>query len=92
MIDSEMSLPHGERQEFYLREASFENAFTLRFTLDAMTETELPSACLACGECKQVCPQGIDIPDVMKKFAETIAKLPRMGPPPMPAKPAGSAR
>jgi predicted aldo/keto reductase-like oxidoreductase len=73
-------------------EASFENPFTLRFTLDAMKEEELPSACLACGECKELCPQDIDIPDIMRRFAETIANMPRMGPPPMPAKPAGSAK
>jgi predicted aldo/keto reductase-like oxidoreductase len=71
-------------------EASFGRAFTLRFTLGAMTEAELPSACLACGECKALCPQDIDIPDIIKRFAETIANMPRRGPPPMPAKPAGS--
>ncbi len=75
--------------DFYL--ASFDNPFTLNFTLGAMVEEELPSACLACGECKELCPQGIDIPDVMKRFAETIANMPKMGPPPMPVKPASSA-
>jgi len=73
-------------------EASFENPFTLNFTLDAMKEAELPSACLACGDCKTLCPQDIDIPDIMKRFAETIANMPKMGPPPMPEKPAGSAK
>jgi predicted aldo/keto reductase-like oxidoreductase len=73
-------------------EAGFERAFTLRFTLDAMKEEELPSACLACGDCKELCPQGIDIPDVMERFAETIANMPEMGPPPMPKKPAGPAK
>jgi L-lactate utilization protein LutB len=71
-------------------EASFGHAFTLNFTLGAMTEAELPSACLACGDCRALCPQGIDIPDVMAKFADTIANMPRMGPPARPAKPAGS--
>jgi Fe-S oxidoreductase len=60
--------------------------------LGAMTEVELPSACLACGDCKQLCPQDIDIPDIMEKFAETIANMPRMGPPPAPAKPAALAK
>lgn len=73
-------------------EASFERTFALRFTLDAMKEAELPAACLACGECQVLCPQGIDIPEIMDKFAETIANMPRMGPPPMPQRPAGSAR
>jgi hypothetical protein len=39
-----------------------------------------------------LCPQEIDIPDVMAKFAEVIANLPRMGPPPRPAKPAAPAQ
>jgi len=73
-------------------EASFENPFILHFTLDAMKEAELPSACLACGDCKELCPQGIDVPDIMKRFAETIANMPKMGPPPMPEKPAASAK
>jgi predicted aldo/keto reductase-like oxidoreductase len=73
-------------------DASFENPFTLNFTLGAMTEEELPSACLACGACGELCPQDIDIPDIMEKFAETLANRPKMGPPPRPDKPAGSAK
>jgi len=73
-------------------DASFENPFTLNFTLGAMKEEELPSACLACGACSELCPQDIDIPDIMKRFAETIANRPKMGPPPIPIKPAGSAK
>ena len=46
----------------------------LHFTLSAMTEAELPSSCSACGNCKQVCPQGIDVPDLMRKLAESIEK------------------
>jgi L-lactate utilization protein LutB len=72
-------------------EASFERAFTLSFVMGAMKEEEQPSACLACGECKAPCPQDIDIPDIMEKLAEVIANMLRMGPPPRPAKPAGSA-
>jgi predicted aldo/keto reductase-like oxidoreductase len=73
-------------------EASFGNAFILNFTLGAMTEDELPSACLACGDCKQLCPQDIDIPDIMEKFVEAIANIPKLGPPPKPAKPADAAK
>jgi predicted aldo/keto reductase-like oxidoreductase len=43
------------------------------FTMDAMKEAELPAACIACGACAKLCPQGIAIPDVMKKFAELVA-------------------
>jgi len=72
-------------------EARFENPFILNFTLGAMTEAELPSACLACGDCRELCPQDIDIPDIMNRFVDIIANLPKMGPPPAPAKPAASA-
>ena len=73
-------------------EASFERPFTLNFTLGAEKEAELPSTCQAGGECKALCPQGIDIPEIMKRFAETRANRPKMGPPPVPVKPAGSAK
>jgi len=42
------------------------------FTLKGMTEKELPSACIACGACAKLCPQGIDIPSVLKQFSERL--------------------
>ena len=60
-------------------DASFENPFTLNFTLGAMAEEELPAACLACGACSELCPQEIDIPAVMARFAETLANRAKMG-------------
>ncbi len=57
-------------------EIKFDNPFILRFTVDAMKEAELPSACLACGACTRLCPQGIDISFVMKGFANAIANMP----------------
>jgi uncharacterized protein len=56
-------------------ESAFDNPWILRFTLDAMKESELPAACLSCGACKQLCPQGIDIPDIMEKFNVAIKKM-----------------
>ena len=53
------------------------DAFTgtvLNFTLGAMTEAELPSSCSGCGNCKQVCPQSIDVPDLMQKLSAAIGK------------------
>ena len=41
---------------------------SLGFTLRAMGETELPSACLGCGACQKLCPQNIAIPEVLGKF------------------------
>jgi predicted aldo/keto reductase-like oxidoreductase len=31
-----------------------------------------PADCVACGKCKFVCPQGIDIPKVMADFASKL--------------------
>ncbi|MFP3090734.1 aldo/keto reductase [Treponema sp. TIM-1] len=46
---------------------------TLPFTMGAMKPEELPSACIACGSCAKVCPQNIDIPGVLRKFAGELA-------------------
>ena len=46
----------------------------LGFTLKAMAKTELPASCVDCGNCKKVCPQNINVPDIMKKLAEAIEK------------------
>ena len=35
-----------------------------------------PAACIGCGKCAQICPQGIDIPGALKAFAEGLAKMP----------------
>jgi predicted aldo/keto reductase-like oxidoreductase len=56
-------------------EMRFDKQFVIHFTLDAMTEKELPSACTACGSCSKLCPQGIDIPSVLKRFSEDIVKF-----------------
>ncbi len=34
-----------------------------------LTEDKLPSRCVACGRCARLCPQRIDIPGALKKFA-----------------------
>lgn len=38
-------------------------------------EDKLPSACIGCGACAAVCPQSIDIPGTMTKFADLLAKV-----------------
>jgi predicted aldo/keto reductase-like oxidoreductase len=58
-------------------EARLEDPFALlilNFTLGAMAEAELPGACVECGACAKICPQGIDIPGIMQKFAAILAK------------------
>ena len=57
-------------------DARFAPAFTVPMMLDALPEDKLPSACIGCGQCAQVCPQKIDIPKAMREFTELIPKLP----------------
>ncbi len=56
-------------------ESTFDNPSILKFTLDAMKNSELPGACLNCGACKKLCPQNIDIPDLLKKFDLVLCKI-----------------
>ena len=43
-----------------------------RSDMAAFTEDKWPGSCIGCGECAKVCPQRIDIPKIMKKFASMI--------------------
>ena len=38
----------------------------------ALPEDKRPSACIGCGACKAICPQGIDIPSVLSDFASRV--------------------
>jgi len=49
-----------------------ENNFVMQFTTGAMKADELPSACTECGKCNELCPQEIDIPPILKRFAESM--------------------
>ena len=43
--------------------------------VDELPEEKRPSACIGCGTCTRACPQNIDIPGVLKDFAEKLEKL-----------------
>lgn len=45
--------------------------------MDAFPADKLPSACLGCGACAEMCPQKIDIPGAMSAFAELLEKQPK---------------
>lgn len=55
-------------------ETKYEKSFTVHNTLSAMREEERPAACVSCGTCEKLCPQGIPISNVLRSFAELIAK------------------
>ena len=48
-------------------------SYSISNLLNTMRDEEKPSACLSCGECAKLCPQKLDIPGIMKKFAALIA-------------------
>lgn len=42
---------------------------------EAIDESNRPSQCIGCGQCRRVCPQGIDIPNYMKTIGEEFSGL-----------------
>ena len=50
--------------------------FTVGMQIDALPENKKPSACIGCGACTKACPQGIDIPAVLRGLVEILPKLP----------------
>jgi predicted aldo/keto reductase-like oxidoreductase len=49
--------------------------------VDAMKPSKRPSACIACGNCQEACPQNINVPEAMKHFQSIPDKMPRFVPP-----------
>ena len=54
-------------------------ALTPSMQLDALSPTELPTACIGCGACEAICPQTLPIPELMREFTETLPLLPDWG-------------
>lgn len=48
--------------------------FIAPMALAALPEDKRPAACIGCGNCAAVCPQGIDIPGSLADFAEMLKK------------------
>ena len=45
--------------------------------LESLPEDKRPHACLQCGSCMQICPQGIHIPDILSELAEMFDRAPK---------------
>ena len=48
--------------------------FIAPMRIKSIPEDKRPSACISCGKCKELCPQGINIPGIMEDFAEKLGK------------------
>ena len=46
--------------------------FIVSMNINSLPKDKLPSACIGCGACQAVCPQGIKIPEVFKDFTERL--------------------
>ncbi len=57
---------------FYNEHVFTGGGFIAPMALASFSADKLPSACIGCGSCRRVCPQGIDIPAAMKDFAEKL--------------------
>lgn len=51
-------------------------SMNISIMLSSVPEDRMPSACIGCGQCRAVCPQGIDVPELMVKMSEKFAALP----------------
>jgi len=60
----------------YYNDCRFAPTIIPSMKVDALEPDKRPSACNACGKCKEMCPQGIDIPEELKAFQSILDTLP----------------
>ncbi len=41
---------------------------------EALDDNKRADSCIACGQCREICPQKIDVPKELAKLAERMAK------------------
>lgn len=46
--------------------------FLAPMRIKSIPENNRPSACISCGKCRELCPQCINIPEIMEKFAKAL--------------------
>lgn len=56
---------------------NYQIGFNPAMQMDAIPKEKWPDQCLACGKCKRICPQNIDIPKAMKGLVELLDKAPK---------------
>ena len=50
----------------------FASAMTVKMQMDGTPAEKWPDKCIGCGACAAVCPQHIDIPEVLKEYNEML--------------------
>ncbi len=60
--------------ELYNEHVFSGGGFIPAMAVSALKENELPSACLGCRACEEVCPQNIKISEMMASFSEKMKK------------------
>ena len=55
----------------------FSPTFTVGMRIEALPEDKRPAACIGCGACEAICPQGIQIPKLLRECAEALEKIPK---------------
>ena len=60
-----------------LNDARFSTStFTVAMRLEAIPQDKWPTACIGCGACAGICPQHIQVPELMREFSGLLDKLP----------------
>lgn len=71
-----MGLGIPELMNAYNDIAVNKSAFTPAMYMQSLPDEKRPTACIGCGACAAMCPQKIDIPDVMSKLSDLMPSLP----------------
>ena len=58
--------------ELYNEHVYSGGGFIAPMALESVAENKLPSACLGCRACEEVCPQGIRISEMMSDFTKRL--------------------
>ena len=57
----------------------FDRSLNMSMRLDGLSEDKKPAACIGCGQCSHACPQGIDVPSVMRELDDLYTNGPTWG-------------
>ena len=56
---------------------TFVASYSIPLSLASVPADKMPSACLDCGQCSAMCPQGIDVPKTLRELAQKLDAMPK---------------